>query len=192
MPPTSFAWCTILPLSQSYLDLVHTGPPTSHTMRTAHNPRNLPLLTAKRQSNKSSSGIAPFLGALAAIVILLLVGYQTFPLHIHASLAEHDFPNGGRHMTTNISIPGGTMQGVVSQGTDSALANGAVQTRATLVTYLTSVALGPNGPMASELSNFQFFLAQGLQPFPSVSYLLFLHKVPVFVLFMSQFFTSDA
>lgn len=147
-------------------------------MRT--NTRNLPLLTAKRQNNKSSNGIAPFLGALTAIVIILLIGYQAFPPHIHASLAERDFPNGARHMTTNITIPSGTLRGVAVQGTGGAAVPGGVvpgQGGATLVTYLVGAVLGPNGPIASELSNFQFFLAHGLQPFPSVSYILLLHKV---------------
>lgn len=148
-------------------------------MRSTHSTRNLPLLTAKRQNNKPS-GVAPFFGALAAIVILLLIGYQAFPPHIHASFADHDFPNGAQHMTTNISIPGGTLQGVAVTGMGLATAGGSGAQGArgpTLVAYMVGAAMGPSGPLPSELSNFQFFLAQGVQPYPSVSYLLLMHKV---------------
>ncbi len=148
-------------------------------MRPTHSGRSLPLLTTSKRSARPSRGVVSWLGGMTVIALVLLLGWQTFPQHIQASLitGDHDFPNiAAAHLnaTRQQAAGGGVLTGMTTtrQVKDTDAAGGH-----TMVTYLVGNTMGLDGPTASELGNFEFFIKHGIQQHAGVFYVLFMHKV---------------
>lgn len=155
-------------------------------MRSSHSGRSLPLLTATKRNTKPARGVVSWLGGMTIIALVLLIGWQTFPQHIQASLtAEHEyFPNiaAAQLNATRHALQQQGTGGILNTATAGSATRRAAEEMggvhgSTLVTYLIGNTMGLDGPTISELANFEFFLEHGIQQHPSTSYLLLMHKV---------------